>query len=268
MTPAESLRAGNLEQALADLHAEIRSKPADAPLRRFLFQLQCVLGNWEKALTQLQVLADMDAESSLLAQIFRPVIGCENIRAEVFRGKRTPLIFGEPQEWMGWLVQANTLVAEGQLKQARELRDRALEAAPAVSGKINDHAFEWISDADSRLGPMTEAMIDGKYFWVPFEHVARVVIEKPVDLRDMVWIPAKFSWTNGGESPAYIPVRYPGSEESADTGLRLARKTDWLEREEETFLGLGQRMLATDGDNYPLLEVRTIEMGQAPAPAS
>ena len=63
-------------------------------------------GKWEKALTQLNVLADMDAESMLLAQIFRPVLDCETLRTEVFAGKRTPLIFGEPEEWIGWLVQA------------------------------------------------------------------------------------------------------------------------------------------------------------------
>ncbi|MEI9893436.1 MAG: type VI secretion system accessory protein TagJ [Chthoniobacter sp.] len=260
MTPEESLRLGNVDDALAALAEKVRSAPADPALRRFLFQLLCVVGKWEKALTQLQVLAEMDSDSMLLAEIFRPVVACEMIRAEVFKGTRSPLIFGEPMEWIGQLVQANTMSAAGQFKPARELREQALNAAPAVAGTINGEAFEWIGDADSRLGPVMEAVIDGKYFWVPFERIARLSVERPSDLRDLVWIHAKFGWTNGGEAAALLPVRYPGSEEAADGGLRLARKTEWLEREEETFFGLGQKMLATDQGEFPLLEVRTVEM--------
>ena len=100
LTPEESIKAGRVDEALASLQEGIRKAPADPRLRRFLFQLSCIMGKWEKALTQLQVLADLDAESFLLAQIFRPVIACETLRAEVFQGKRTALIFGEP-EWSG-----------------------------------------------------------------------------------------------------------------------------------------------------------------------
>src|SRR4030095_9564113 len=107
------------------------------------------------------------AYSMLLAQIFTPVLHCEAFRAEVFAGKRSPVIFGEPEEWMSLLVQANQLAAEGKFTASRELRDRAFEAAPAVPGKINDTPFDWIADADSRLGPVLEAVFDGKYFWIP-----------------------------------------------------------------------------------------------------
>jgi type VI secretion system protein ImpE len=260
MTPEENVRLGKIEEALSGLQEKIRQAPADRDLRRFLWQLLCLLGKWEKALTQLQILADMDADSLLLAQAFQSVIGCEMIRSEVFQGKRSPLIFGEPKEWISWMIQANTMTGEGQYKPAQELRARALEAAPAIGGLINGEAFAWIGDADSRLGPIVEAVIDGKYFWVPFERVARISVERPSDLRDLVWIPAVFGWTNGGEATGFIPVRYPGSEASADGGIRMARKTDWVEREEETFLGLGQRMFATDQGEFPLLEIRTIEL--------
>src|SRR6266446_2777536 len=165
MNPDEYLKAGKVDEALAGLYEAIRTAPADAALRRFLFQLLCVTGKWAKALTQLQILAEIDSESSLLAQIFKPVIACEMLRTEVFKGRRTSLIFGEPKAWIGWMVQANTLIAEGQFKPARELRERALDSAPAIAGAINETAFEWIADADSRLGPVVEAMIDGKYFW-------------------------------------------------------------------------------------------------------
>src|SRR5216110_303956 len=120
MNSAELVQAGRLEEGLSALQTEIRSKPEDTRLRIFLFQLDCVLGRLDKALTQLQVIASLNAETMLLAQIFRPVIACELLRREVFAGKRTPIIFGEPMEWVGMLVQANELVARGEYAAAAD----------------------------------------------------------------------------------------------------------------------------------------------------
>jgi type VI secretion system protein ImpE len=260
MTAEEYIRAGDLDGALLTLREAIRKDPADAKLRVFLFQLLSVNGDWEKALTQLNLIADISPDAMLLAQIFRPVIQCEALRAEVFAGKRSPLIFGEPQEWIGLLVHATSLAAAGNLREAREIMNRALEEAPAVPGSINEHDFEWIADADSRLGPVLEAVIDGKYYWVPFNRIARIDISRPTDLRDLVWITATFTWSNGGESSGLIPVRYAGSESSADSGVRLSRKTDWRDVGEGFYFGQGQRLFATDAGEYPLLETLVIKL--------
>ena len=96
------------------------------------------------------------------------------------------------------VVQANQLAySDGQLAQARELRAKAFEAAPAISGTINEKPFEWLADADMRLGPILEAIVDGRYFWIPFQNIREIEIEKPQDLRDLVWTPAKFTWSSG-----------------------------------------------------------------------
>jgi type VI secretion system protein ImpE len=70
---------------------------------------------------------------------------------------------------------------------------------------------------------------------------------------------------NGSELASLIPTRYPGSERSADTQIRMARKTEWNQVGEATFLGSGQRLFATDGDEFPLLDVREINFAPAPA---
>ncbi|HEX5176969.1 MAG TPA: type VI secretion system accessory protein TagJ [Chthoniobacteraceae bacterium] len=264
MTAEESLRAGQLDDALASVRDAVKKSPTEAKPRIFLFQLLSVLGQWEKALTQLQVLRDMDADSMLLAEIFTPVLHCEALRAEVFAGRRSPLIFGEPEEWIGLLVQANQLVAEGKFEAAAELRTRAFDAAPAVAGKLNDHAFEWIADADSRLGPLLEVIMEGKYYWVPFHRIQSVKMEAPTDLRNFVWMAAQFTWTNGGNTPGFIPSRYAGSESAGESSIRLAKKTDWLQKDAETYLGLGQRVLATNETELPLLELRSLELIPAP----
>lgn len=260
MNPMELLKGGRVGDALKELQRELRDKPDDTKLRIFLFQLNCVLGRYDKALTQLNLLADLNSETMLMAQIFRPVLACEILRGEVFAGKRTPLVLGEPLEWIGLLIRACGLVAQGEFDAAAELRNRALEAAPAGAGKINGEAFEWLADADSRLGPVFEVILDGKYYWLPVTRVKRMETEAPTDLRDLVWIPARFIWSNGGNSHAHIPTRYPATEKAEEDSLLLARKTDWQTRPGETSLGLGQRILATDQGDYPLLECRTIEM--------
>lgn len=262
MNSAELIQAGRLEEGLSALQEEIRSKPEDTRLRIFLFQLNCVLGRLDKALTQLQVIAGLNAETMLLAQIFRPVIACELLRREVFAGKRTPIIFGQPMEWMGLLVQANELVARGEFPAAAESRAKAFDGAPASPGRIDGATFEWIADADSRLGPVLEAIIEGKYYWIPFCRIRKIEMEKPADMRDLVWMPARFTWTNGGAVPGHIPVRYPGTEESTEGSVQLARKTEWRQLPGETYLGLGQRVFATDANEYPLLECRTLELAQ------
>lgn len=260
MTSSELLKIGRLEEALTALQAEIRGKPGDTRLRVCLFQLNCVLGRLDKALTQLQAIASLNPETILLAQIFRPVIACEMLRRGVFEGKRTPVVFGEPMDWVGMLIQANSLLTAGNYEEAADLRARALEAAPASAGKLNGETFEWVADADSRLGPMIEIILEGKYFWVPFCRVQKMEIEKPSDLRDLVWTPARITWTNGGLVNVHIPVRYPGTEVMEDDALRLARRTDWILQPGDTNLGLGQRLLSTDAGQYPLLECRTIEL--------
>ena len=260
MSAVDLLQTGRLTDALTALQGEIRARPEDPKLRVFLFQLECVLGRWEKALMQLQVLASLDADTMLLAQVFRPLIACELLRREVFAGARTPLIFGEPMEWVGWLVQASTLTAGGRYGAAAALRTRAFDAAPATPGYVNGQPCAWLADADSRLGPVLEAVIDGKYYWVPFCRIQKLETAQPVDLRDLVWLPVSFTWANGGTALGHVPVRYAGTEDSGDDALRLARKTAWTEQDQETFLGAGQRLLTTDTREYPLLECRLAQL--------
>jgi len=258
MKPEELLKEGLLEEALKALQQVVRDDPANPKPRVFLFQLFSILGDWNRANTQLQVLSDMDSDSMMLARIFEPILLCEAVRTDVFAGKRTPIIFGEPPEWIGSLAEAMSLFGKGEFRAGAKLRDQAFEAAPTSAGKVNGESFEWIADADERLGPILEVILEGKYYWVPFCRLRKVFIEPVTDLRDLVWAPAQFVWENGGEAAGHIPTRYPRTESSQESALRLARKTEWVDQS-GVHTGLGQRVLATDANEYPLLEIRTIE---------
>jgi type VI secretion system protein ImpE len=264
VTSAESkLRESDLAGCLSDLKEEVRRNPADSKPRLFLAQLLMVLGDWERALTQLSVIAEMDASALPMTHAYRAAIQCEQLRGSVMRGERSPLVFGDPPPWIALLLQGLSALAAGRAAEAEELRVRAFDAAPPSAGSLNGVDFEWIADADSRLGPALEALLNGAYYWVPFERIAAIHIDPPEDLRDLVWLPAEFTWTNGGQTPGFIPTRYPGSEASQDAAIRLARKTEWSAIGADAFCGLGQRVLATSAEEVPLLQVRDVELRPA-----
>jgi type VI secretion system protein ImpE len=211
-----SLKNGDPAAALAQLQEQIKAQPANAKLRIFLFQLLCVLGQWERALNQLKVASGLDASALAMAQMYGEAVRCEAIRNDVFAGRKSPMIFGEPEQWLALLIESLLVAGRGNAAQSEELRLRAFEEAETSPGDLNGQPFEWVADADSRLGPVLEAVINGRYYWVPFARLASVTIEEPEDLRDMVWMPAHLQFENGGEQVALIPTRYPARARAAD----------------------------------------------------
>jgi type VI secretion system protein ImpE len=263
MDPETLLAEGRPSEALAALTERVKKDPSDGRQRVFLFQLLAVLGQWERALNQLQVAAGLDPAALPMAHTYGEAIRAESFRSAVFRGERTPSVFGKPGDWVGKLLEALRLDAADGPGRGQALREQALEEAPATAGTLNGEAFEWVADADSRLGPILEVVMQGRYLWVPLEHVAVVKIEEPADLRDMVWTPAWFEWSNGGETVGLIPTRYCGSVESGDDAVLLSRKTIWEEPAPGLYHGVGQRILATDAGEYGVLDVRELRMGAA-----
>jgi type VI secretion system protein ImpE len=260
-----AVRDGELDTALSLLQGQVRQDPSAAKLRIFLFQLLCVSGQWERARTQLDLAADLDAAALPLAQMYREAIHCERLRAEVFAGRKSPVVFGEPDEWLALLIESLLVTGTARAAEAADLRARAFDAAPASPGTIDGEPFEWIADADMRLGPVCEAVINGRYYWVPFARLSRIDLEPPADLRDFVWMPAHFEFENGGETVGVIPTRYSQSEFSPDPMIRLARRTTWEELAPDVFQGLGQRVLATDAGQHSLMDIRSIRLGAASA---
>ena len=280
MSAEESLQEGNLSQALAQLQDRVRKNPADAKPRIFLFQLLTVLGQWERALTQLNVAGDLDPATLPMVQTYREALRCEVLRGEIFAGKRSPLIFGDPEDWIARMVEALRLTAEGRHVDAEQLRAEALEQVSASPGEVDGQRFEdieaygverWLGELAQELREKSyrpQAIVNGKYYWIPLNRLHVVAIDPPEDLRDFVWMPAKLTFANGGESVALLPTRYPGSETHADDMIRLARKTDWNQVSEGTFLGVGQRMYATDAGEHALLDIRSIQMRRSDSSAA
>lgn len=258
----ELVRRGEPQAALKALQDEVRAAPGDARKRVFLFQLLCVLGQWDRALNQLNVAGEMDPLALPMVQTYREAIQCERLREQVFQGQRVPLLFGQPEPWTALLIEALLRHGRGEPEAAQKLRDQAFEQAPASAGQVNEQRFEWIADADMRLGPTLEAIINGRYYWLPWMHIRRLELDPPADLRDVVWMPGTVEFTNGGSTVALIPARYAGTD-LADPQLAMSRRTDWREAAPGFHVGMGQRLLTTDAGDLALMDVRSVVLDAA-----
>jgi type VI secretion system protein ImpE len=249
----------SLAEKLAQVQGSIRSDPTNSLLRVHLFQLQVVHGSWDKALMQLQAAARFDTKANAMAQAYREVIRCEVYRSQVFSGLRQPNFMGEQHVWMLNMLKALVAEATGDNATAQDLRAQSLENAPAHTATIDGVEVAWVADADSRLGPICEVLINGQYCWLPFGDICVLSIEKPQDLRDLVWLPMSVQLRDGSSYSGFIPSRYPGTELNESDDLRLSRLTTWSEQGDEVWFGLGQRVLVSDFGDHPLLDIRKIE---------
>ncbi len=98
---------------------------------------------------------------------------------------------------------------------------------------------------------------------MPFNRLAQIDVEAPEDLRDAVWMPANFRFSNGGEVVGLIPTRYPDTELATGDALALARRTEWRESAPGVFTGLGQRLIATDTAEVALMDLRSVVIDAA-----
>ncbi len=261
---ADLIAQGRVDDALEEVKQQVRKAPADAGLRGFLYQLFLVKGEWDRALTQLDAIGSLDPGRAVELMVTRTAIECERARARVFGKGSPPFVHGQAQKWMSDLLQANIAFAASRFEEAETLRDQALEAAPATAGSIDGTPFEWLSDTDHRLGPVLECFVQGQYMWVPFNTIASIRIEEPQFLQNALWASAVVTWSDGSAAAILLPARYPGHPDgriAPDDQHLLGRATSYEafgDPETGIVIGLGQKVLASDAEDYPLLGVREI----------
>lgn len=248
------LKAGDVAGARQALEARLRAAPADQPARMFLFQLHCLDGRWDKARAQLKALAQLSPEAQMLAAAYGQAMDGEAARDLACRGV-DPAALLHPSP--GWAIDlVNALAADPQ--EAARMRTRAFDACPDTPGEVDGRPFRFLFDGDGRFGPVIEAIVAGRWGLIPFCVIEEIRTEGPGDLRDLVWLPAEMRLREGGAVAALLPVRYPGAEEEADAGLRLARRTEWRQAD-GVVLGAGRRIWTTDaGEDVDILSFRRI----------
>jgi type VI secretion system protein ImpE len=240
MTAAELYRAGKLDEAIEALGPVLRSNPTDVRSRTFLFELLCFAGQYDRAQKQLEILAGGGADAATGSLIYHAVLHAERQRQERFASGEYPAV------------------------------DTG-KAPSDLAGTLNGQPFESIEDADPRVGARLEVFSAGDILLIPFVNLAQLKMDPPQRLRDLLWAPARLETGPAlrdmelGE--VLMPVLAPLSWRHEDPNVRLGRATVWKEDETGQAVPLGQKMLLVDGEEFPYLEVREIEI-RATAPAS
>lgn len=232
------LEAGKLNEAIEALNGELRDHPGDVQRRTFLFELLCYAGNYDRAEKQLALLNPaQDPKIEMGALLYRAALHAERERQAMF--------------------------AEGGFPGS---------AIPEpLPGRVNGKAALEIEDGDTRIGARLELFAAGQYMWLPFRQIARIQIDPPKRLRDLLWLPAvvhpvegALEGLGGAElGEVLLPAIAAGSIHHADANIRLGRVSEWTEIGESDAAPLGQKLLLVDGEQIPLLEIREIEFTQA-----
>ena len=250
--------AGELGPAIEALTREVKANPSDTARRILLFELLCFAGEWERADKQLDVIGHQSAGAEIGVQVYRNCIKAERDRRRLISDCLQPHFLSEPPAYVDLHLEAINRLREGNAQQARETLDRAEEERPALSGIIDEQLFQDFRDYDDLFGPVLEVIVQDKYTWLPFEQIKRMEIDRPKQLRDLIWATASIETTDR-ELRAFLPTLYANTSEHEDDQVRLGRMTDWKEVGEELYLGAGLRLFAVDGEEKPMLEVRRVE---------
>jgi type VI secretion system protein ImpE len=240
----------------------VRSTPEAIAPRMALFQLSAICGNWRRSMTQLETMEKLDDECAVLVRTYGRLIAAESIRTRVFAGEETPVAFGKPPAWLAMMAEALVLDRKGDTASAQALRETARQDAAARSGTLGTAPFQWIMDADPRVGAALEVVVDGQYRWLPLDHLAELRAAPPKAMRDLAWQPVTLRLRTGTELAAFVPSRYPGSESDPDDAVRLCKETRWIDKNGEQW-GLGQRLFASDVGDHPFLDIRRLRFDDA-----
>ena len=238
MTAKDLFQAGKLSEAIEALGGELRLNPTDMQRRTFLFELLCFAGLYERAEKQLDILAQGGRNAELGGLVYRSALNAEQMRQEFFKKK-----------------------------------DYQLKTAPSdkeLAGTLNGKPFTSFADADPRIGKRLEFFLGGAYMWIALSDVASLEMQAPKKLRDLLWAPAvlkaspDFRGIELGE--VFMPVTTVFACQAESDAVRLGRETVWAE-EGETEVPVGQKMFLVDGEEIPILEVRSLEFTIASAAA-
>jgi type VI secretion system protein ImpE len=257
-----SIEHVTLAARLADVEAKVRSDPAQVTYRWELFQLLCVLGQWERAIQQLQVCARQQPEQLATAHACRDLIRAEKMRAKVFAGSVAPGFLVEPPPWVQGLVDALSLTAHGDIESADRMREAALDDAQSIDARFDQTQVEWISDSDSRLGPVCEIITAKYYRWLPLADIARWQVDRPATLLELVWAPCTLTLRDSSAVRGFLPARYPSSPDD-DDALRLGKRTVWREVGRTAVIGMGRKTWATSAGDFSVFELASCEFGAA-----
>jgi type VI secretion system protein ImpE len=244
------LQDGDLTRAVELATNQVKGAPLDAGARLALFQTLCFSGDLDRALKQLDIVADESMEKAFGATALKALLDGELHRRQVLSGYGTPDFLGEDNSWAALLLHAiKEPAAPEELEKARG----------AISGTLNGEPFTDFRDGDDLLGSVLEFSVAGRYVWLRWSQVKSLTAKQPSSLLDLCWLPVDLELVSGERTNGVIPVLYFNSYQSDDDKLKLGHATDWRE-DNGIVRGIGRRILYADGAEVDMLAMRELKI--------
>lgn len=258
MDAKELIRSGKLTEARTQLVAEVKAAPGDFGRRTLLFQVLCLLGEWDKATLHLSTVAAQDVKSEVAAQAYRNLVQVEKQREEVFLSGRRPAFMPEMPPYAEAFLQVWDLVGEGRIEEAETAYTSIIEALPLLSGTLNSKPFAGFHDTHSFLAPFLEAFVHDRYVWLPISAVREITIAPPKTLFDTLWVSCHLTTWEGLAMNCFLPSLYPLSHRHEDDRVKLGRMTDWQSAGGFFVRAQGQHVFEVGDEDVNLLEIREL----------
>ena len=268
MDAAELFKSGDLNEAIRAQQDVVRSKPADAGARTFLFELLAFAGDLDRAKKQLTAVGAQDIERDAAAQTYHNLLHAEQQRREILEtAGKTPSTFLDwpdelaPQwEALAYLQQGDGAAAAGCLAATAEVGN-------ALRGHAGGDNFTGIRDADDLLSPVLEVFLGPDYYWLPWSQLQQLEVIPPETPRDLLWPACQIMLADGTLRRGYLPALYPNSHSHVDDKIRLGLMTDWLEDGDEPVRGIGRKIFLVGDADVTLIDLRMLSIAPNTTPS-
>lgn len=253
MNPLELFQEGRLRDAIQAQEGVVRSRPDEVAARLLLCEFLLFDGNLDAVRDHIHHLPVDSLEMSAYSNDYRLLLDAEDERRRSLAiGK--PRFMREPTPHSLHSVEALQALRIGDWDACTEHLDRAMSLLNDIPGHVDGRAFEFARDGDDLFAHHLEVLLDGDYYWFPFDQVARLELGERVQLRDRYLVPAHLTARSGVEWQVHLPALYPGTHMHDDDEVRTGQATDWYADKHGPTRGVGQRLFTFGEEELTLLD--------------
>lgn len=256
MSPQELFAKADLAGLHSQVVSEIRNNPQQAEPRALFVQVLCLEGEWERAAAQADALLKLNPASALFCTTVTRLIEAEQLREQVFAGKRAPEWSGAQPAYAADVCAALQAYGCGNTAAAAEATRRVMDALEPAAATLDGAAPQpWLIDADARLTGVVEYLKDGHYCLVAQSEIKSIELAAPSHPVELLWPHVRICLRSGEVLVGRTTGRYPLVGAAKEPALQMMKESAWQEAAENLYLGSGQHCWATEEGVVPLLTV-------------
>ena len=113
------------------------------------------------------------------------------------------------------------------------------------------------------MSPVLEVLAPEGYFWVGWNDVQFLDVQRPCSLLDLIWAPARLGLASGVIGAVAVPGLYSTSWKHADPLVRLGRRNEWIDLGAGLIRGAGAKVYQVGDEYKALVELQDLAFSAA-----